>query len=139
MSALHRPALDYEEAIRISQRPTQRPPVLDRRHSGIRMVDDSGNALIAKMCEAFDRSDFLAAVSLAERLLGHRRVPVVIALRSQLNQYSLDHREGFVLSLIDGIAPVEQLFDLAGVPMLEVLRLLCQLVDKRVVALVDAA
>ena len=44
-----------------------------------------------------------------------------------------------MLSLIDGIAPVEQLFDLAGVPMLEVLRLLCQLVDKRVVALVDAA
>ena len=79
------------------------------------MVDDSGNALIAKMIEAFDRSDFLAALAVAERLLGHRRVPVVIALRSQLNQYSLDHREGFVLSLIDGIAPVEQLFDLAGV------------------------
>ncbi len=138
MSALHRPALDYDDALRVSTRPTARPPVLERHHSGIRMVDDSGNSLIARMIEAFDRSDFLAAVAISERLLGHRRVPVVIALRSQISLYSLDHREGFLLSLIDGIAPIEQLFDIAGLSMLEVLRLLCQLVDKRVVALVDA-
>jgi hypothetical protein len=139
MSALHQPAQGFEDAIRVSQRPTARPPVLDRRHSGIRMVDDSGNAMIGRMIEAFDRGDFLGALAVAEQLLGRRRVPVVIALRSQLPHYSLDHREGFVLSLIDGIAPIEQLFDIAGVPMVEVLRLLCQLVEKRVVALVDAA
>lgn len=139
MSALQRPALDYETAVCASQRPTARPPALERRASGIRLVDDSGNVLIGTMVEAFDRSDFLGALGVAERLLGHRRVPVVIALRSQLQEYRLDHREGFLLSLIDGSSPIEQLFDLAGIPMLEVLRLLCQLVEKRVVALVDAA
>ena len=139
MTAAYRPALDYETAIRVSQRPTARPPALDRRNSGTHLVDESGNALIGKMMEAFGRHDFLGALSIAERVIGRRRVPVVIALRSQLHQYSLDNREGFLLSLIDGIAPVEQLFDLAGMPMLDVLRLLCQLVEKRVVALVDAA
>jgi hypothetical protein len=139
MSALQRSALDYEATLCASQRPTARPPALERRNSGIRLVDDSGNMLIGTMVEAFDRHDFLGALGIAERLLGHRRVPVVIALRSQLQDYHLDHREGFLLSLIDGTAPVDQLFDIAGIPMLEVLRLLCQLVEKRVVALVDAA
>lgn len=139
MTAAHRPIYELDSPLRVSQAPTSRPPAMDRRVSGIHAIDDSGNGLIGKMVEAFDRGDFLGALAVADRLLGRRRVPVVIALRSQIHQYSLDHREGFLLSLIDGVEPVEHLFDVAGIPMLEVLRLLCQLVEKRVVALVDAA
>ncbi len=140
MSAAYRSALDYDnDAARVSQRPTARPPALERRPSGIQRVDDSGNALIGRMQEFFDRGDFLGALAIADDLMGKRRVPVVIALRSQIHHYSLDHREGFLLSLVDGVAPIEQLFDVAGLSMLEVLRLLGQLVAKRVVALVDAA
>ncbi len=132
-----RPAHDLK--VRLSQRPTRRPPALESRASGIHSVEDVGNRLMGKLGAAFERGDFLGALPLVTRILDRRRVPVVIALPSALGNYALDPQLAFVLSLIDGVAPIEQLVDLSGLTMLEVLRLLGQLVEKQVVSLVDDA
>jgi hypothetical protein len=63
----------------------------------------------------------------AARLLPDR-VPVVRVAPVQLGSLSIDHRAGFVLSLIDGSSTVEKILDESGMPKLDVLRILHELV-----------
>jgi hypothetical protein len=53
----------------------------------------------------------------------------------QIRWLSLDHRAGFVLSLIDGNSTVEELLDISGMNRLDALRILYTLYDQRVIAL----
>jgi hypothetical protein len=53
----------------------------------------------------------------------------------QIRWLSLDHRAGFLLSLIDGESSIETLLDISGMPRLEALRILFGLLDQRVIAL----
>jgi hypothetical protein len=48
---------------------------------------------------------------------------------------SLDHREGFILSLLDGASDVETLLDIAGMPAAEALAVLCDLCARGIVTL----
>ncbi|MES1189084.1 MAG: hypothetical protein ABUL60_35035 [Myxococcales bacterium] len=56
----------------------------------------------------------------------------------QIRWLSLDHRAGFVLSLIDGSSTVEELLDISGMNRLDALRILFTLYDQRVIALSEA-
>jgi len=62
------------------------------------------------------------------------RVPVVIVPPDQLRWLSLDHRAGFVLSHVDGASTLEEILDVSGMPALHALRILAELVTKRVIA-----
>jgi hypothetical protein len=62
----------------------------------------------------------------------HVRVAVP---NDQIRWLSLDHRAGFVLSLIDGSSTVEELLDISGMNRLDALRILYTLFDQRVIAL----
>ena len=66
-----------------------------------------------------------------------------IVQRTQLRWLSIDHRAGFVLSLIDGSSTLEMILDVCGMPRLDAMRILHELVQQKVVALkrltVDAA
>jgi hypothetical protein len=53
----------------------------------------------------------------------------------QIRWLSLDHRAGFVLSLIDGSSTVEELLDISGMNRLDALRILYTLFDQRVISL----
>jgi hypothetical protein len=53
----------------------------------------------------------------------------------QIRWLSLDHRAGFVLSLIDGSSTVEEVLDISGMNRLDALRILYTLFEQRVVAL----
>lgn len=53
----------------------------------------------------------------------------------QIRWLSLDHRAGFVLSLIDGNSTVEELLDISGMNRLDALRILYTLYDQRVIKL----
>lgn len=53
----------------------------------------------------------------------------------QIRWLSLDHRAGFMLSLIDGSSTVEELLDISGMNRLDALRILYTLYDQRVVTL----
>ena len=68
--------------------------------------------------------------------LGSLEQIVSVAVPSdQVRWLTLDHRAGFLLSLIDGGSTVEQLLDISGMTRLDALRILYQLLDQRVIAL----
>lgn len=53
----------------------------------------------------------------------------------QIRWLSLDHRAGFLLSLVDGNSSVEELLDISGMPRLDALRIIYSLFQERVIAL----
>ena len=67
------------------------------------------------------------------RLGSLERIPFVAVPREQLRWLSIDHRSGFVLSRVDGISSLEQILDVSGMPTLDALRILYELVQQRVI------
>lgn len=61
------------------------------------------------------------------------RVPFVAVPQEQLRWLSLDHRSGFVLSHVDGMCSLEQILDVSGMPPLDALRILYELLQQRVI------
>jgi hypothetical protein len=53
----------------------------------------------------------------------------------QIRWLSLDHRAGFLLSLVDGTCSVEEVLDISGMPRLDALRILYSLLEERVISL----
>jgi hypothetical protein len=53
----------------------------------------------------------------------------------QIRWLTLDHRAGFLLSLIDGGSTVDQILDISGMTRLDALRIVYQLLDQRVISL----
>jgi hypothetical protein len=79
-------------------------------------------------------TDVLSQMYLAR--LGSLAQVVRVALSGdQIRWLSLDHRAGFLLSLVDGQSSIETLLDISGMPRLEALRILFGLLDQRVIAL----
>jgi hypothetical protein len=62
------------------------------------------------------------------------RVPYVAVPLEQLRWLSIDHRAGFVLSHVDGVSSLDQILDVSGMPLLDTLRILYELVQHRVVS-----
>ena len=62
------------------------------------------------------------------------RVPVVEVARDQLRWLSIDHRTGFILSLVDGVSSLEMILDVSGMPPLDALRMLFELVQQRIIS-----
>jgi hypothetical protein len=60
------------------------------------------------------------------------RIPVV-RLPAQTDSPSVDHRTGFLLSLIDGSATLEAIVDGCGMPKSDALRILVELVKQGIV------
>jgi len=67
------------------------------------------------------------------RLGGVGRVPRVAVSHEQLPWLSLDHRAGFLLSLVDGRSSFEEVLDVSGMPPIEALRLLLELLQQNVI------
>jgi hypothetical protein len=68
--------------------------------------------------------------------LGSPTQVVRVAVPSdQIRWLSLDHRAGFLLSLIDGRSTIEEILDISGMPRLDALRILYGLLDQRAIAL----
>jgi hypothetical protein len=120
------------------------------------------NALRQHMKDLYATGDFSGALEIAETLLaadsgdleaqrfstscrdvltqmlqsriGSFEQIVQVALSpEELRWLTLDHRAGFLLSLVDGTSSIEELLDIAGMPKLETLRILINLVEQRVV------
>jgi hypothetical protein len=65
------------------------------------------------------------------------RVPAVVMKRDQLRTLSLDHRAGFLLSLVDGVSSFELILDISGMARDDGLRILADLTQQRVIAVRD--
>jgi hypothetical protein len=71
----------------------------------------------------------------AARLGPLDRIPTVIVQPTQLRWLSIDHRAGFVLSLIDGSSTLEMILDVSGMAKLDALRILHELLQAKIVSL----
>jgi hypothetical protein len=68
--------------------------------------------------------------------LGSLQQVVELALdASELQWLTIDHRAGFLLSLIDGLSTLEDLLDICGMQRLEALQIFADLVEQKVVRL----
>ncbi|MCA9537943.1 MAG: tetratricopeptide repeat protein [Myxococcales bacterium] len=67
------------------------------------------------------------------RLGGLSRVPRVRLRQQEIVWQSLDHREGFLLSQVDGRTSFEEIVDISGMPELEATRILARLVEHGVI------
>lgn len=67
------------------------------------------------------------------RLGGPRAIPSMA--RASLTGLALDHRAGFLLTFIDGTSSLDDLLDVTGLPRLDVLRIIEQLVEAGVLRL----
>jgi hypothetical protein len=117
-----------------------------------------------EMVDRFELGDFTGALSLADTLLEIDRndaearriaetsrtklraiyigrlgaldqVPVMMIPHAELRWLALDHRAGFVLSLVDGTSSIEEIIDVSTMAQLEVLRTLYNLLSQNVISL----
>jgi hypothetical protein len=93
---------------------------------------DAGNREAERLAEKC--REVLAKMYLA-RIGSLDQVVKVIVADDQLRWLSLDHRAGFLLSLVDGTSRVEDLLDISGMPRLEALRILYTLLEQGAIAL----
>ena len=61
------------------------------------------------------------------------RVPRVVVAAAEIGRLALAHRAGFVLTFVDGVSTIDTLLDASGLPRLELLRILRDLVQAGVV------
>ena len=63
------------------------------------------------------------------------QVAVVAVPADQITWLSLDHRAGFLLSLVDGVSSIEEILDISGMSRLDALRIMYTLVQQNVITL----
>lgn len=130
-----------------STRPSAMPPstrreMVDRFELG----DFTGALSLAETLLEIDRSD-AEARNIAEtsrvrlraiyigRLGSLDQVPVMMIPHAELRWLALDHRAGFVLSLVDGTSSIDEIIDVSTMAQLEVLRTLYNLLSQNVISL----
>jgi len=64
-------------------------------------------------------------------------IPHVAITVDEVREHALDHREGYVLSLVDGLSSVSALCDITGLPREETMRVLSELCDRGVISTDD--
>jgi hypothetical protein len=82
----------------------------------------------AKRCADNCRRRLLSLYSSKIGSLG--AVPVPALNDAELRWLGLDHRSGFLLSRVDGVSTVEEVLDICGMPRLEALKTLVDLLDR---------
>jgi len=63
------------------------------------------------------------------------QIAVVAVPPDQITWLSLDHRAGFLLSLVDGVSSIEEILDISGMTRLDALRIMYTLVQQNVITL----
>ncbi len=71
----------------------------------------------------------------AARLGQLTQIPSVATPNDQIRWLSLDHRAGFLLSLVDGASSIEEILDISGMTRLDALRIMFTLLEQRVISL----
>jgi hypothetical protein len=148
----HSPS-SIEAAVLVSLSDSSPPDITERT------IEDPG----AEMRERFSLGDYTGALEMSELILAAQpdnaeavecgancrmvlenmyaarlgpldRVPMVVVPRTQMRWLSIDHRAGFVLSLIDGSSSIEMILDVSGMARLDALRILHELVQQKIVS-----
>lgn len=65
------------------------------------------------------------------------RAPRLAIAPTQLQWLSLDHRAGFVVSLIDGATSIDSIVDISGLARLDVFEILVELLEQKIITIGD--
>jgi hypothetical protein len=90
--------------------------------------DDATVQVVADSCRGILKQMYTTRIGPLDR------VPLVMVARDQLRWLSIDHRAGFVLSLVDGVSSLEMILDVSGMPELDALRILSELAQQRIIS-----
>lgn len=141
------PSLEFE--VPAAQNPWETPDPA-REHADMKdryaMGDFTGALVIAEGILEGDPSDSEAkrcaekcrevlTQMYSARLGPHSQTVSVAIPNDEIRWLSLDHRAGFLLSLVDGSLTLEEILDVSGMPKLEALRLMFTLFDQHVIRL----
>jgi len=63
------------------------------------------------------------------------RIPAAALNDADMRWLGLDHRAGFLLSRVDGVSTVEEILDVCGMPRLEAIKTLAELIERGAIAL----
>jgi hypothetical protein len=107
---------DYTGALEIAEKLLETDP------------DDAAVKVVAESCRGILKQMYTARIGPLDR------VPLVMVARDQLRWLSIDHRAGFVLSLVDGVSSLEMILDVSGMPELDALRILSELAQQRIIS-----
>jgi hypothetical protein len=126
--------------------PANLPPLVREMHFRLAHDDFAGALAVAEAilgnghadpdvqgCAHSCRAKLTA--SYVESLGSLDRVPVMVAPLDELEARSVDHRAGFLLSQVDGATNLETILDVSGMPPLDALRIVRELVRRGIVAL----
>jgi hypothetical protein len=143
------PPLDAPEGAATTKKPSARreePPSVKLMNDRVALGDYTGALDVAERLLAADPNDEAASAcadncrSVLKQMYAARigpldRVPHVAIPRDQLRWLSIDHRAGFVLSLVDGVSSLEMILDVSGMPELDALRILADLAQQHIITL----
>jgi hypothetical protein len=107
---------DYTGALEIAEKLLEDDP------------DNEAVTVVAESCRGILKQMYTARIGPLDR------VPLVMVARDQLRWLSIDHRAGFVLSLVDGVSSLEMILDVSGMPELDALRILSELAQQRIIS-----
>jgi hypothetical protein len=122
--------------------------------------------LVSEMGDRHALGDFTAALRIAELILGREpehdvaariaessrerlgqlygsrlgsleRIPYVAVQMHEVRWLGLDHRAAFLLSRIDGTQTIQEILDVSGMPKLEALKMLVELLDMAAIGFRD--
>jgi hypothetical protein len=71
----------------------------------------------------------------AARIGSMDQIATVAVPQEQITWLSLDHRAGFLLSLVDGVSSIDEILDISGMSRLDALRIMYTLVQQNVLTL----
>jgi hypothetical protein len=107
---------DYSGALEIAEKLLEKDP------------DNEPVKTCAESCRGILKQMYITRIGPLER------VPLVMVARDQMRWLSIDHRAGFVLSLVDGVSSLEMILDVSGMPILDALRILSELAQQRIIS-----
>lgn len=97
------------------------------------VLADAPENLVALECRS--KSSTALEGIYAARLGSMSHSPIVAMSPAQMDGLEIDHRAGFLLSLVDGASTIEAILDMCGMPRLDALRILRELVQRGVIRL----
>jgi len=140
------------------------PHIPVRREAGGSVNPEASSTTVPDMQDRYAVGDFTGALVVAESILDTNpddedakryaqscrevltqmyaarigpmdQVAVVAVPPDQITWLSLDHRAGFLLSLVDGVSSIEEILDISGMTRLDALRIMYTLVQQNVITL----
>jgi hypothetical protein len=109
--------------------PTLPPP------AAVSVVRYKVGVSVDELLYRFSMGDMAGAVDSALELLDEDPIPIVAVPTDVLSEMVLGHHASYVLSFIDCEATLDEVIKASGLPLVEALRALCELLDQSVIAL----